>query len=713
MITVNRNFAVYDRTNGAELINMHLGSFLPGSNGDPRVLYDQHSGRWIVLVTDFDTKIFLAVSLTSDATGSWFKTDFVVTQGSDAGTFPDYPTLGVDASGIYTAAYMVGNGTMSIFAIDKAPLVAPSPSLGTVTAFRLLPWEGAIQPVQTYGTPPGEYLVSTQSSTQIRLRRLDGPMTSPTLNELGAASIPSYGEPPDAPVQGSSTPLDTVGSRLMNAVYRDGSVYTAHCIAGGAGAMSRWYQISTASVTLTQSGDVSDPLLYYFFPSIAVNAAGDLALGISGSYVGQYAAAYYTGRLASDPPGEMADPALLRQGDASHNIIDSYGRNRFGDYSLTTLDPTDEMTIWTIQEYVHATNTWGTWVAELSPVLPALFVSLPSGAPSLLSPGTPESFDVQVTAGSQLIVPGSPTLHYRYAGGSFQTAPLTNVSGDLYEATLPAPGCDDTPEFYVSASGDGGVTVTSPSDAPASYYSATVGTLTVVMQDDFETDTGWTVENDGALTDGAWDRGIPVGGGDRGDPPTDYDGSDQCYLTDNVDDNSDVDGGTTWLISPTIDLSDADADVQYALWYTNNFGGDPNNDLFKTYVSNNDGGSWTLVETIGPASPSGWNLHAFTVSDFVTPTALVKVRFEASDLGSGSVVEAGIDAFTVQRFGCENPCTGDLDGDNDIDIGDLATLLGNYGMTSGATYEDGDLDGDGDVDITDLATLLGVYGTSC
>ena len=58
-------------------------------------------------------------------------------------------------------------------------------------------------------------------------------------------------------------------------------------------------------------------------------------------------------------------------------------------------------------------------------------------------------------------------------------------------------------------------------------------------------------------------------------------------------------------------------------------------------------------------------------------------------------------------------CFGDLDGDNDIDLADLAQLLGHYGMTSGAAYEDGDLDEDGDVDLSDLAALLGVYGTTC
>ena len=58
-------------------------------------------------------------------------------------------------------------------------------------------------------------------------------------------------------------------------------------------------------------------------------------------------------------------------------------------------------------------------------------------------------------------------------------------------------------------------------------------------------------------------------------------------------------------------------------------------------------------------------------------------------------------------------CMGDLDGDGQVGLSDLAQLLGSYGETSGMTYEDGDLDGDGDVDLTDLAELLGVYGDQC
>ncbi|MFN0137738.1 MAG: hypothetical protein ACKVS9_16660 [Phycisphaerae bacterium] len=58
-------------------------------------------------------------------------------------------------------------------------------------------------------------------------------------------------------------------------------------------------------------------------------------------------------------------------------------------------------------------------------------------------------------------------------------------------------------------------------------------------------------------------------------------------------------------------------------------------------------------------------------------------------------------------------CPGDVDGDQDVDLTDLSTLLSNFGLGGGAQRDDGDLDGDGDVDLTDLSTLLSRFGTSC
>jgi hypothetical protein len=94
------------------------------------------------------------------------------------------------------------------------------------------------------------------------------------------------------------------------------------------------------------------------------------------------------------------------------------------------------------------------------------------------------------------------------------------------------------------------------------------------------------------------------------------------------------------------------------------------------------------------------NAVANVLEEHNNPPAFSPVIEAATDLTAGGI------SFIVTL-------PGDLDFDNDVDLADLAQLLGHYGTTSGASYEDGDIDGDGDVDLADLAALLGVYGQSC
>jgi hypothetical protein len=79
-----------------------------------------------------------------------------------------------------------------------------------------------------------------------------------------------------------------------------------------------------------------------------------------------------------------------------------------------------------------------------------------------------------------------------------------------------------------------------------------------------------------------------------------------------------------------------------------------------------------------------------------------------SDDGSGTAPIVDMGAYEFQG----ETCFGDLDGDDDVDLSDLAALLPNYGYT-GTVYTDGDLDRDEDVDVEDLLAMLSVYRTTC
>lgn len=337
---------------------------------------------------------------------------------------------------------------------------------------------------------------------------------------------------------------------------------------------------------------------------------------------------------------------------------------------------------------VFATNTpaevqlYDLTVEVFDPPVVPLRISLPNGAPELMPPGFDLAVDVQIKPGHETLILGSAQLFFRADGGAFASSPLISTNGLDYVATLPATSCGDTPEFYVSAAGSINGTKLQPPSGPAAPFSPFVGQDIVELDDDFETDQGWTVQNSPQLSDGAWQRGNPMGGGDRGDPPTDFDGSGKCFLTDPPDGNSDVDDGYTWLISPSFDLSDGDTNVSYAVWYRNDTGSNPGEDYFVVDISNDDGANWTPIQTLGPLTIAGWTQNTFLVSDFVTPSSAMRLRFEASDLINPSTVEAGVDAVRIVRRACIPPSFGDFDGDGDIDSVDYSHLVDCWGGPS-------------------------------
>ncbi|MEM7309131.1 MAG: hypothetical protein AAF682_20775 [Planctomycetota bacterium] len=363
----NGHLAVYDKASGQKLLSLSQTAFwsAPGTLGDPRVAYDSHHGRFVLIASDWSARIYLAYSLSSDPTGPWFKTSFLAASGTDAGKWPDYPTLGVDAAGIYVAAYMVGPN-MTIFALDKAPLLGATPALGAITAWRQLPFEGAIQPCVAFGDSGGVYLVSRKSSSSLRLRRVTGPLAAPALSEVGDVAVPAFSEAPDAPQAGTGILLTAGSTRPMNAVQRAGSVWTTHCVNVDGRAGVRWYEIDPAAPGLVQWGEVADPALSFFMPSIAVNANGEALLGFTGSGPLQFAGAYAAARRPAYPPGTTDAPLLLKAGEAPYTFLDAGGTSRWGDYSITGVDPADDDTFWTVQEYALPANDWGNWVQAVA-----------------------------------------------------------------------------------------------------------------------------------------------------------------------------------------------------------------------------------------------------------------------------------------------------------------------------------------------------------
>jgi hypothetical protein len=303
----------------------------------------------------------------------------------------------------------------------------------------------------------------------------------------------------------------------------------------------------------------------------------------------------------------------------------------------------------------------------------AIKISLPDGVPEFVPPDASTVLNVRIQNGSEDLVPGTETLHYRFDEGEFLTAPLTPVSGEFYTATLPAPGCGALPEFYFSAQGNGGTSVFYPEDAPEDVLTTIVTTITDVMIDHFETDLGWTVWSDPSVTAGWWERGVPLTTGVTGCPLADYDGSGQCYLTDNRG-NQDLDGGPTILYSPLLDLSAfSDVFVRYARWiYCDDTSVPMGQDFLDISFSNDGGATWVLARHV--SGQGSWFYEQLRVLDYVTLSSQFQMRLSVSDNPNNSRTEAALDDVWFFDMSCDTTpqyAIGDMNCDGAVNTFDI------------------------------------------
>jgi hypothetical protein len=148
----------------------------------------------------------------------------------------------------------------------------------------------------------------------------------------------------------------------------NGSLWVVESIASpdSGNAAIHWFEIDEATNGLVQEGIISDAELDLYFPSIAVNPFGQVVVGFSGSSEAQFVSAYAAVGETNGGVTTFGAPILLRAGAFDYELLDGFnGRNRWGDYSATVVDPEDPSTFWTFQEFVWGPNIWAINITEI------------------------------------------------------------------------------------------------------------------------------------------------------------------------------------------------------------------------------------------------------------------------------------------------------------------------------------------------------------
>lgn len=394
------NVAIFSKA-GTLLASFHYNSLFasafapcnaPLQRGDPIVVYDPIANRWII--SDFayanDNGPYyqcIAVSMTGDpVSGGWW----LYTIQADATLFNDYPKLSVWSDGIYmTADMFVGRSgpfsNVRAWAFNRDDLISGAPSGLRSVYFNLPSNYIHLLPSNLRGAlPPASrpnFLVSIDEPNNLWLWKfqvnwsnlLNSTLTGPTNLTVANFTMPCYWASILAcvPQLGSSERVDALGDRLMMQLqYRNiggtESLWVNHTVAAGPEVGwptgVRWYEIRNpnGSPIVYQQGTFQPDSNYRFMGSLAVDQQGNMALGYSVSSATMYPAIRYAGRMASDPLGKLCvSETSLIEGTGSQ----SGESRRWGDYSAMTIDPTDDLTFWYVNQYYSITG--GGWKTRI------------------------------------------------------------------------------------------------------------------------------------------------------------------------------------------------------------------------------------------------------------------------------------------------------------------------------------------------------------
>jgi hypothetical protein len=388
---VNVTFEVFDKSTGATVMGPTPGNaFWAGfggpcetrNDGDIIIQYDKSAGRWIAAQPVFVSPFMycLAVSTTSDATGPYHRYAFQL----PAGDFPDYPKLGVWPDAYYATFNIFSPkfaGAMAC-AYDRAKMLAGEAA--TAVCFQQPSNVSSLLPSDLdskLGPPAGasNFMLGLADATDLFFFKFHvdfatpanstftGPLLIPVapFSEIcnrshNVACIP---EPPPG------QKVDAISDRLMyRLAYRNFGDHEAlvanHTVAGGPLAGVRWYEIRNPSTSpsLFQQGSVVTQDVNFWMGSIAMDKAGDVALGFSASSDSLDPSVEIVGRTPADPAGDMSGPVTVAVGTG----VQQHSFHRWGDYSSMAVDPQDGCTLWYTQEYYLASGSfnWSTRITS-------------------------------------------------------------------------------------------------------------------------------------------------------------------------------------------------------------------------------------------------------------------------------------------------------------------------------------------------------------